>query len=595
MKKLLTKITPAIVLVLFPMFTSAQFVSFNDPNFKSVLLADASINTVADGEISFAEAAAFTGSIDASSQSISDMTGIEAFTAATGLDCGYNNIVTLDLTYNVTLTFVDVTSNSLATLNVAGLTSLSSLYCSLNYLTCLDLHSNTGLTTLNCGTNNLTSLNLKNGNNPALTSMNSMSGGGFLYCIQVDNPALANSYPSWFEDTWSTYQFSCGTAPTVSFTSDAPVCFGSVITFTNTTSFSNYWIWDFGDGNFSNQQNPIHTYATSGYYLVKLIAGNCSDQDTAEVLTHQGMAVYGSTSYSGGTVTSGTAVLAPYIPFYTSFDTLQTTTIDGAGFFYFNDVQDGNYLIKIFPDNVLFPTLVSTYYDNDWAWDSAAVITHGCYSDDFEAITMFEFTPTVPGPGVLHGTILEGIGFGRAQGDPVHGVDVKLGVTGISQIVAQTTTDPFGEYGFSNLPYGNYTVFVDIPGLERDSVYQITLGVGTDSLMALNYLVDSVAIYVLPNIGIEEQESNVYEMNVFPNPTKDLTSLTYTINQNADVTIEMINVLGVKVQTLFSGHQSNGQYNYTFNPKIGSLQPGIYFISLTANNKTQTIRIIVME
>ena len=34
------------------------------------------------------------------------------------------------------------------------------------------------------------------------------------------------------------------------------------------------WSWDFGDGNSSTDQNPSHTYASSGTYTVSLTAGN---------------------------------------------------------------------------------------------------------------------------------------------------------------------------------------------------------------------------------------------------------------------------------------------------------------------------------
>lgn len=43
------------------------------------------------------------------------------------------------------------------------------------------------------------------------------------------------------------------------------------------------WLWDFGDGSFSNAQNPQHTYTTPGTYTVSLIitdANGCSDTRT---------------------------------------------------------------------------------------------------------------------------------------------------------------------------------------------------------------------------------------------------------------------------------------------------------------------------
>ena len=58
-------------------------VTIPDANFKAALVADTEINTNGDGEIQCAEAAAWTGTIDVSSKTISDLTGIEAFTNIT--------------------------------------------------------------------------------------------------------------------------------------------------------------------------------------------------------------------------------------------------------------------------------------------------------------------------------------------------------------------------------------------------------------------------------------------------------------------------------------------------------------------------------
>ncbi|MBL4736296.1 MAG: PKD domain-containing protein [Flavobacteriales bacterium] len=49
---------------------------------------------------------------------------------------------------------------------------------------------------------------------------------------------------------------------------------GNFIHFINTTSQSTYWLWDFGDGNTSTDQHPIHSYTNAGTYSVTLIVGN---------------------------------------------------------------------------------------------------------------------------------------------------------------------------------------------------------------------------------------------------------------------------------------------------------------------------------
>ena len=40
------------------------------------------------------------------------------------------------------------------------------------------------------------------------------------------------------------------------------------------------WSWEFGDGNTSSKQNPIHTYYTSGTFTVTLTASNAKGTDT---------------------------------------------------------------------------------------------------------------------------------------------------------------------------------------------------------------------------------------------------------------------------------------------------------------------------
>ena len=52
------------------------------------------------------------------------------------------------------------------------------------------------------------------------------------------------------------------------------------VTFTDSSSNADTWAWDFGDGNNSSSQNPMHTYAAAGTYTVCLIASNSCTADT---------------------------------------------------------------------------------------------------------------------------------------------------------------------------------------------------------------------------------------------------------------------------------------------------------------------------
>jgi PKD repeat protein len=54
-----------------------------------------------------------------------------------------------------------------------------------------------------------------------------------------------------------------------------------VIAFTDMSrNIPENWRWDFGDGNTSLDQHPVHTYTTEGNYSVKLVAGNANGEDS---------------------------------------------------------------------------------------------------------------------------------------------------------------------------------------------------------------------------------------------------------------------------------------------------------------------------
>ena len=169
---------------------AAPIVTIPDANFKANLVGNTAINTNGDAEIQVTEATAFSGTINCSSLSIADLTGVEAFVNLTGLDCSSNNLSSLDVTQNTSLTSLDCSSNNLSNLDVTQNTSLTSLDCSSNNLSSLDVTLNTNLTALVCHTNNLSSLVVKNSNNTNFTIFDATNNSN-LTCIEVDNATYA--------------------------------------------------------------------------------------------------------------------------------------------------------------------------------------------------------------------------------------------------------------------------------------------------------------------------------------------------------------------------------------------------------------------
>ena len=634
---------------------NAQWVVFNDPIFKSALVGDNLINTDSDTNISLVEAVAFTGDINIIEYGVYDLTGIEEFINLTGLYASDNYVTTADLSQNTLLETLMLSNNNLATLDLSANTSLEfiSLYSneltsiilpqtstvttldlSVNLLTSVDLSGYSSLVDLYIYDNQLTSLNLNNcwalgaidcynnqltcidagdcyaltyldcTNNPPLTAVNvkngnntNMGNGGFmatsnplLTCIQVDDASYSSS--SWTNiPAGATFSIDCG-QPTISYTYSTPLCIGSPITFTSTATNTDTYSWNFDDGNTSTVANPSHTYDEGGYYMVEVYASNCYGSVSSYDFLELGSSIHGEIIHTP-TITQGFYYLLEYNSTYGVLDTIDSGYLEGP-MFDFQQVPQGQYIILVVPDTSQYPGTMPMFHYDSPIWDWADVLTIGCSADTNIEVIVQDIVTLPVGSGVLHGSIIEGPGFGRAQGDPIHGVDVKLGITSTSQIVGVTTTDTNGEYSFGLVPFGTYTIFVNIPGLLRDSSYVITVDSSNYQYLNLDYIVDSNSIYIVNPLGVEDG-AEATEFNVFPNPATDNIFVSYELSQGSKVKLEMYNLMGVQLSTYINADQPAGKYVYQINPMISQLGSGIYLATLTVNGKTTTRKIILTE
>ena len=68
--------------------------------------------------------------------------------------------------------------------------------------------------------------------------------------------------------------------PTSGFDSDTTGCSPLSVQFNNKSLYGETYSWDFGDGVYSNEENPTHTYYVPGQYIVKLSVSNMSGESS---------------------------------------------------------------------------------------------------------------------------------------------------------------------------------------------------------------------------------------------------------------------------------------------------------------------------
>jgi len=207
MKKLL------LILLCLPMIGFGQQTYVPDDNFEAYLEANGMGNgTLNDDYVTTANINLITF-LDVSNKNISDLTGIEEFTALEQFGCSFNQITYLDVSANdnlyelyapsnpltsidisgaISLTKLVLYDNNLSSIDVSNNTALAEIYCQNNNLISLDISSNPNLTYLWCTNNQLMSLDLRNGNNFGLNL--AIANNPLLECIDVDNPAWSTAF-----------------------------------------------------------------------------------------------------------------------------------------------------------------------------------------------------------------------------------------------------------------------------------------------------------------------------------------------------------------------------------------------------------------
>ncbi len=86
---------------------------------------------------------------------------------------------------------------------------------------------------------------------------------------------------------------------------------------------------------------------------------------------------------------------------------------------------------------------------------------------------------------------------------------------------------------------------------------------------------------------------NNINFSVFPNPCKEYFNLSYNLFEKSIINISLFNLQGEKITTFANSDQLEGEYSYQYNISDLKLSKGVYYIRVTAKNKTYIKKLII--
>ena len=95
------------------------------------------------------------------------------------------------------------------------------------------------------------------------------------------------------------------------------------------------------------------------------------------------------------------------------------------------------------------------------------------------------------------------------------------------------------------------------------------------------------------------QAPNEYRLSQnYPNPFNPTTTIEFSIPQDGMINLEVFNVLGQKIKTLYSGHQSAGNHSVNWdatNAAGESVSTGVYIYTLSGANSHVTQKMVLIK
>lgn len=340
--------------------------------------------------------------------------------------------------------------------------------------------------------------------------------------------------------------------------------------------------WSFGDGSSGIGQSVNHQFPTAaGTYQVCLTVSVTNGQSCTSCQT----ITIGQSNCGGflsGQVFAGTlnqpidhaiVYLITYNEQTQQLVAIQATVADSSGYYYFQSVACGDYLIKAAAtqNSAFYSNHLPTYYGNSTFWQFAQAVSVNVTQPAVQYDIVLIAGNNPGGPGFIGGSVLQGANKVEADGEPLEGINVML-FDLAGNAIAYTYTDANGEFGFGNLAYGSYQVYAEMLNL--------TTIPAVVHLSAEQASVEGLTIFVseeLISTGVSEVDFESLIGTVYPNPVEGTAFVNISSEAGHRVNISIVDLTG---RTITSDNVNLSPGANTYSLSVDGLVGGYYMLSV---------------
>jgi len=307
--------------------------------------------------------------------------------------------------------------------------------------------------------------------------------------------------------------------------------------------------------NGSTDKNQIGVIA--GMYNVAVTdSKGCESTWSGEVFEKAKTSLSGKVQFSEGFVTADEADVVLLDAASHPYRTVSTVRVQPEGVFRFSDIPAGDYIIYVKLDNHAkqkYKGVMHSYYNKTHKWKEAQILNILCEESYAITLDMFENPAATNGNGKVSGKCKYDKGDTKSDAPPVENVTVILIDESTGLPVGYVETDDQGYYEFTGIPDGNYSIYVDFPGVDQTSTHEFTIDATNLVHEGLDYEVDVTLEFVIS--AVEDLTIDVNSLpddmvvELFPNPASQYVVLRSPAFEDNIVKISIYSEKGALLRT----------------------------------------------
>jgi len=226
--------------------------------------------------------------------------------------------------------------------------------------------------------------------------------------------------------------------------------------------------------------------------------------------------------------------------------------------------------------------MAPTYHFGSTYWANATLVNHTGGASANRNIYM-QAGSSANGPGFVAGNVTLGAGKGTATGVPNLLIILR---NASNQLIKSTFTNANGDYSFSNVPLGTYTIYPEnMPQVTTPSA-AFTISATNTTFNGIDFTKNSKKI-VPNNLSIAPTQLS-HNFNVYPNPTNDFVTIHALGNASA-TTLQLVDMTGRILLT-----ESNyGAADMTL--PLTTIPAGMYYLKISSGATQQVEKLILQK